>query len=78
MCSCPAFECLLDDLSVRTEDFAKIIPGGNSGGRMPLAGASGGRPLLAVASVGAGHGRGWTHSDALVVHGKEKVYGSIP
>jgi hypothetical protein len=26
-----AFECLFDGLTVRTDDFTKIIPGGNSG-----------------------------------------------
>ena len=69
-----AFECLFDGLTVRTDDFTKIIPGG----RMPPAGASGGQPPLARASVGAGQGLYGRYRDFLVVHGKEKVYGSIP
>jgi hypothetical protein len=73
-----AFECLFDGLTARTDDFTKIIPGGNSGGRMPPAGASGGQPPLATASVEAGQGLYGRYRDFLVVHGKEKVYGSIP
>ena len=45
---------------------------------MPPAGASGGQPPLATASVGAGQGLYGRYRDLLVVHGKEKVYGSIP
>jgi hypothetical protein len=71
-------ECLIDGVSVRTDDSAKIILGGNSGGRMRPAQASEGRTLLAAASVGTGQALSGRHSDALVVHGKEKVYGSIP
>ncbi len=56
----------------------KIISGGSSGGRMPLAGACRSQRLLLTASVLAAqrlHGR---LRDILVVYGKEKVYGSIP
>ncbi len=56
----------------------KIIPGGSSGGRMPPVRASWGQRLLAAASVRAGQALYGRYSDALVVHGKEKVYGSIP
>jgi hypothetical protein len=73
-----AFECLFDSLTARTEDFTKIIPGGNSGGGMPPAGAGGGQLPLATASVAAGQGLYGRYRDFLVVHGKEKVYGSIP
>jgi len=73
-----ALECLIDGLSMRTDDSAKIISGGNSGGRMRPPEASEGRTLLAAASVEAGQALSGRHSDALVVHGKEKVYGSIP
>jgi hypothetical protein len=73
-----ASERLFDGLTVRTDDSTKIIPGGNSGGRMPPAGASGGQPPLATVSVGAGQGLYGRYRDFLVVHGKEKVYGSIP
>ena len=45
---------------------------------MRLARASGGQCLLAAASVRAGQGIYGGYSDALVIHGKEKVYGSIP
>ena len=45
---------------------------------MPPAWASGGQRPLAAASVRAGHGLYGRYSDALVVHGKEKVYGSSP
>jgi len=72
------FESLLNGLSVWMDDFAKIFPGGNSGGRMPPAGASEGQPPLGPASVGACQGLDGRYRDALVVHGKEKVYGSIP
>jgi hypothetical protein len=65
-------------LSKRAHNCAKIIPGGNSGGRMPPAGDSGGQPLLETASVGPGQGLYGRYRDVLVVHGKEKVYGSIP
>ena len=51
------------------------IPGGSSGGRMPPTWASGGQRPLAAASVRAGHGLYGGYSDALVVHGKEEVYG---
>ena len=47
---------VFDGLTVRTDDSTKIISGGNSGGRMPPAGASGGQPPLATVSVGAGQG----------------------
>ena len=56
----------------------KIIPGGSSGGRMPPVRASWGQRLLAGTSVRAGQVLYGRYSDALVVHGKEKVYGSIP
>jgi hypothetical protein len=45
---------------------------------MPPAPASEGQAPLAAASVRAGQGLYWRYSDALAVHGKEKVYGSIP
>ena len=76
--SAPPLKCLIDELSVRTDDATKIIPGGNSGGRMPPAQASAGRSLLAAASAGTGQGLHGRYRDFLVVHGKEKVYGSIP
>jgi hypothetical protein len=72
-------ECLLgapDPGSAPIDE--KIISGGSSGGRMPLAWASGGQPLLAAASVWAGQCLYGHYRDALVVHGREKVYGSIP
>src|SRR6266851_8300619 len=56
----------------------KIISGGSSGGRMPPVRASWGQRLLAAASVRAGQALYDRYSDALVVHGKEKVYGSTP
>jgi hypothetical protein len=71
-------ECLFDGLTVRTDDSTKIIPGGQLGGRMLPAGASEGQPPLATVSVGAGQGLYGRYRDFLVVHGKEKVYGSIP
>ena len=78
MRSASVLECLIDGLSMRMEDSAKIIPGGNLGGGMLPAEASEGRTLLAAASVEAGQVPIGRHSDSLVVHGKEKVYGSIP
>ena len=45
---------------------------------MPPAWASGGQRLLAAASVWAGQCLYGRYRDALVVHGKEKVYGWIP
>jgi hypothetical protein len=45
---------------------------------MALVAASGGLSLLAAASVKADQGAGSRFRDLLEVHGKEKVYGSIP
>jgi hypothetical protein len=45
---------------------------------MPPVWASGGQRLLAAASVWAGQCLYGHYRDALVVHGREKVYGSIP
>jgi hypothetical protein len=56
----------------------KIISGGTLGGRMPLAGAHGGRFLLAAASVTPVQGTYGRLEDFLEIYGKEKVYGSIP
>jgi hypothetical protein len=52
--------------------------GGTLGGRMPLAGAGLSQLLLAQASVRPVQGLYGGYRDCLVVHGKEKVYGSIP
>jgi hypothetical protein len=48
------------------------------GGRMPPVRAVGGQAAPAEARVSAGQGLYGSYRDALVVHGKEKVYGSIP
>jgi hypothetical protein len=45
---------------------------------MQLTAAVSGWRLLAAANVEPGHGAGGRFRDALVAHGKEKVYGSIP
>jgi hypothetical protein len=48
------------------------------GAECRLRALAGGQPPLATASVGAGQGLYGRYRDFLVVHGKEKVYGSIP
>ena len=53
-------------------------PGGNLGGKMQPSGASQGQAQPAGASVCAGQALYEALRDRLVVHGKEKVYGSIP
>jgi hypothetical protein len=68
-----AFECQFDALTVRTDDSTKINSGGNCRPR-----GSRGQPPLATASVEAGQGLYGRYRDFLAVHGKEKVYGSIP
>jgi hypothetical protein len=72
------FECVLGGLSMRADSPVKIILGGSLGGTMQPVRAVWGQCLLAEACVGAGQVAWGICSDSLVVHGKEKVYGSIP
>jgi len=55
-----------------------IILGGTLGGRMVLVSASMGQRQLLRATVSPAHALCVGYRDSLVVHGKEKVYGSIP
>jgi hypothetical protein len=73
----------VDELDADTPDRGggrsrKDHSGGQFGGKMQPPLASGGQPPLVVASVRAGRGLYRRHGYVLVVHGKEKVYGSIP
>jgi hypothetical protein len=52
--------------------------GGHFGGRLALAEAVWGQSLLSEASLVAGQSFYGGYRNARVVHGKEKVYGSIP
>jgi hypothetical protein len=54
------------------------MSGGKLGGKMQLSGASQSQAQPAGASVCAGQALYEALRDLLVVHGKEKVYGSIP
>ena len=56
----------------------KIVLGGNLGGKLALVKAIPGQFPPARASFTAGQAIYGVYRDRLVVHGKEKVYGSIP
>ena len=58
--------------------LGKIIPGGSLGGKCRQSELSGGQSPLAGASVSADQSPYGSYGDFLVVHGKEKVCGSIP
>ena len=64
--------------SWRPGDPLKIMLGGRSGGKTQLASARRSLRPLAWASVRAAQSLYGRYRDLLVVHGKEKVYGSIP
>jgi hypothetical protein len=58
--------------------YQEIILRGSLGGRMPLGRASLSLSLLARACVEPAQRLYGDYRNRLVVHGKEKVYGSIP